>query len=388
MKIMKKVATVLLALLLVMSTMSLGAYAAGETGTIGITLTADKTKNLYPGDIVTFTINIKNNFNYVCMRWPVMFTAKVFEPVIANDGNGDTDYCNVSGYGSLSGVDSVLESGELPSTSEAFGGTYNKTNYKGLLIQWTGGTSSSGIAYYHEENGSDCIQFQLRVKDAPTATSATVIIPTTTQCKGFFYYQAITDPADISTLYKMSSSTCTVTSTGASLSVFKESAGIKAKTGTDIVIDPDGYIYGFTEAVRDFAEINPSTISNWITTTGGATVTLDLNSAGAYSTGAALHVKDADGNVVADYQIVIFGDINGDGVINPEDAADLIIGYLNLAEWSEEIEPKANAKFLSCDTNADGIVENSDYGPLEVAMRAEGYINQCYDPSNPLIYFS
>lgn len=317
-----------------------------------------------------------------------MYTAKVFEPVIANDGNGDTDYCNVSGYGSLSGVDSVLESGELPSTSEAFGGAYSKTNYKGLLIQWTAGTSTSGVAYYNEPNGSDCIQFQLRVKDAPTATSATVIIPTTTQCKGFFYYQGITDPADVSTLYKMSATTCTVTSTGAKLSVFKEAAGIKAKTGNDIVIDPDGYIYGFTETVRDFAEINPGTITNWITATGGATISMDMNDAGTYSTGAWVHVKDADGNTVADYQIVVFGDINGDGAIDPEDAADLIIGYLNLAEWSEEIESKANAKFFACDTNADGMVENSDYGPLEVAMRSEGYINQAYDASNPLIYFN
>ncbi|MGN0635054.1 MAG: dockerin type I domain-containing protein [Acutalibacteraceae bacterium] len=387
MKNMKKVATVLLALLLVMSTMSLGAFAADETGTIGITITADKTKNLYPGDIVTFTINIKNDFNYVCMRWPVMYTAKVFEPVIANDGNGDADYCNVSGYGSLSGVDSILESGELPSTSEAFGGTYNKTNYKGILIQWTGGTSSSGIAYYHEENGSDCIQFQLRVKDAPTATSATVIIPTTTQCKGFFYYQAITDPADISTLYKMSSTTCTVTSTGATLSVFKEAAGIKAKAGTDIVIDEDGYIYGFTEVVRDFDTLNASTISSWITTAGGATYTFDTNASGNYSTGATLHVYDADGNSVADYQVVIFGDINGDGIINAMDSANLIIGYLNLAEWSEDYDPKANAMYFACDANADGAVENVDYGPLEVCIHGDGYINQTYDASNPLIYF-
>lgn len=388
MKFTKKVAAVLLALLLVMSTMSLGAYAEGETGTIGIKITADKTKNLYPGDIVTFTINIKNNFNYVCMRWPVMYTAKVFEPVIANDGNGDTDYGNVSGYGSLSGVDSVLESGELPSTSEAFGGSYNKTNYKGILIQWTAGTSSSGIAYYNEPNGSDCIQFQLRVKEAPTATSATVIIPTTTQCKGFFYYQGITDPADVSTLYKMNATTCNVTSTGATLSVYKEPAGIKAKSGTDIVIDPDGFIYGFTQAVRDYAEINPNTISTWIVSAGGATYTLEANEAGTYSTGSWLRVKDADGNKVQDYQIVVFGDINGDGSIDPMDSAELIIGYLNLEEWCEDIDPKANAKYLACDTNADGFVDSSDYGPLEVAMHMDGYINQGYDPSNPLTYFT
>ena len=63
MKMMKKVAAILFALLLVLSTVSLSVSAEGETGTIGITITADKTNNLYPGDIVTFTINISTNFN-------------------------------------------------------------------------------------------------------------------------------------------------------------------------------------------------------------------------------------------------------------------------------------------------------------------------------------
>lgn len=387
MKTMKKVATLLLALLLVVSTVSFAAFAEGETGSFTVKITADKTKNLYPGDIVTFTINIKNNFNCTSMRWPVMYTTKVFEPVIANDGNGDTDYCNVNGFGSLGGVDSSLDSGELPSTCEAFGGSYSKTNYSGILIQWLGCTSSSALNYYNEPAGSDCITFQLRVKDVPTATSATVIIPATTQAKGFFYYQGVTNPADPTTVYKMNSTTCTFASTGASLTVYKDPAGIKAKTGNDIVIDEDGYIYGFTEVVRDYDELTDKTIGNWIQAVGGATFSLEKNAAGTYSTGAVLHVKDADGKAVADYTVVIFGDINGDGLFNGMDSAYLVMGYLNIADWSEDLDPKANATYFACDANADGWVENVDYGPLDVVIHGNGYINQTYSSTNPLFYF-
>ena len=92
MKMLKKVTAVVAVLLLVFGTMSIGVTAAGETGSIGITITADDqdgSRKYYPGDIVTFTVNISTSFNYTAMRWPVMYTLKAFEPVIGNDGNGE-----------------------------------------------------------------------------------------------------------------------------------------------------------------------------------------------------------------------------------------------------------------------------------------------------------
>ena len=95
MKNLKKVTAVAVVLLLVLGTMSIGAFASVDSGAVGITINVDKTTNLYPGDIVTFTVNISTNFHYTGMRWPVMYTLKAFEPVVANDGNGDADYGNV-----------------------------------------------------------------------------------------------------------------------------------------------------------------------------------------------------------------------------------------------------------------------------------------------------
>ncbi|MBQ3150817.1 MAG: hypothetical protein IJB86_06195 [Clostridia bacterium] len=386
MRFVKKIAVVLLAILLVLCSVSIAASAEGETGSITINLTADRNKGLYPGDIITFTINIANDFNYTAMRWPVMFTTKAFELVTVDNGS-DTDVGNVKGYGALAGAESVLESAVLPSTAEAFGGTYAKTTYSGLLIQWTAGTTAAGLAYYNEPAGSNCITFQLRVKDAPTVTSGKVIIPTTTQCKNFFYYQGIADPSDASTIYKMNSTTCTVNSTGETISVYKVSASISPKTGSDTVIDEErGYIYGFTTTAKDFMSLDEDVIANHITCEGGATYELETNDAGCYSTGAKLKAFDANGKSIGEYELVVFGDINGDSVTDASDVAVLIDAYLYIPEWSWE-EVDSNATMFSCDTNVDGLVTADDYAAIEIAMMVEGYIDQTYTEGVDVIYF-
>jgi hypothetical protein len=377
MKTMKKVAAVLFALLLVLSSVSLGVSAEGETGTVGITITADKTTNLYPGDIVTFTINISTNFNYTAMRWPVMFTTKSFEAVV--NGEGDTAYGNVRGFGTLDSAESYLESAELPNNSEAFGGTYSKTNYSGILIQWTAGTSSSGLSYYNEPNGSDCLTFQLRVKSGYTANKGvgTVAIPTTTQAKRVFYYQGITNPADLSTLYKLDTTTMTVNSTPCTVNILSANAGIQPKAGTDIVIDTShdiNYIYGFTSVVQQNADLGPTTLNQFITTTGNATYTFEDND-GGYGTGAVIHVFDADGNPVDDYSVVIFGDINGDCSVDADDAVSVVAAIATVEEWSWG-DVDANAMMFACDINGDDGVYSEDFNIMELYLHHEGYPDQ------------
>lgn len=388
MKTMKKVASIVIALLLVFSTMSIAANAVGETGQVNITITADKSTNLYPGDIVTFTINIRNNFNYTGMRWPVMYSPKAFEPVIANDGSNPADYGNVKGFGAIVSNDSVLESAELSANSTAFGGTYSKTAYNGLLIQWTAGTSSAGVAYYNEPSGSDCITFQLRVLDAPTATKATVTIPDTAQCKSYFYYQAVSNPSDATTFYKMDATTCTVSISGLinKISLYKEHAGITPKTGTDTIIDPDGYIYGLNDFVTGKVDCigidehgNDNTLE-YINLSGGATYTIEPNENDVYSTGAKLHIFDANGKAIGDYEYVVFGDVNGDGMTDGMDIAILVQAYMYEDDWSYG-DLKDNSMFFACDINADGVVAPDDFAPLARVLIGDGCLNQTRNPN-------
>jgi hypothetical protein len=385
---LKKVTAVLAVLLLVLGTMSIGASAVGES--IGITIRADKTTNLYPGDIVTFTVNISTNFRYIAMRWPVMYTLKAFEPVIANDGNGDADYGNVIGFGALADTNSFLESAEV-TTTEPFGNPYTKANYGCLLIQWTGGATGSGVANYYEPSGADCLTFQLRVKAGYTANKGvgTVAIPTTNQAKSMFYLEGITDPADAESTFKLTTDSCAITANVCTVTIIKEAAGLLPKSNTDTVVDTESghnYIYGLNSILRDMETIDEDTIYQYLTFTGDATFELVPNDLDMISTGAVLKLYDAEGTFLADYTFVVFGDMNGDCVLDGTDISILIDGYLYMEEWSWG-DLKDNATFFSCDINGDGMVGSDDLGPLSEAIGTVGYINQTNDPENFFIYF-
>ncbi len=391
MKLWKKVTAVLVVLLLVLGTMSIGVCATGETGSIGISIRADKTTNLYPGDIVTFTVNISTSFRSIGMRWPVMYTLKAFEPVTANDGYGDADYGNVTGYGALADPDSYLESGEA-NTNEPFGTPYTKANYGCLLIQWTGAVTGNSVINYYEPNGADCLTFQLRVKPGYTSNKgvATVAIPTTSQAMGMFYLEGITTPSDGNSTFYLTPQTCTVTSTPTTVTIIKEAAGLLPKA--DTVIDTDGeinYIYGLNGLVANGETIDEDTLSDYVTLTGNATCELITNSFDMISTGAKLRLYDANGAFLSEYTFVVFGDINGDGVAELTDVDMLIDGYLGMQEWAWNPEDtKCNAMFFSCDINGDGRVESDDLGPLVEAMATFGYINQTHDPNDFFIYYN
>lgn len=391
MKMCKKVIALIAAILLVLSTMSIGVSAEGETKSIGITITADKTTNLYPGDIVTFTINISTNFRAFAMRWPVMYTLKAFEPVMANDGEGDADYGNVIGHGGvLDDPSSFLESGECP-VNDPFGAPYAKSNYGCLLIQWTGGATGTGVTNYYAPSGSDCITFQLRVKAGYTSNKGvgTVAIPTTNNAKSVFYLQGITDPADANSTYKIAVADCNITSTPCTVNIIKEQAGIQPKAGTPTVIDTDGpinYIYGLNSVVDEGEEIDDITIRKYITLTGDATFTLEENDLGVMSTGAKLFLYDAGNKFLAEYVFVIFGDCNGDGTTNGLDSLVMIDGFMYTYEWSYG-GVKDNATAFSCDMNANGQLDPDDLAPLLDMNAGVGYENQTYDPDNFFIEY-
>lgn len=390
MKHFKKLTAVLVVLLLVLGTMSIGASASVDSGTIGITITADKKTNLYPGDIVTFTVNISTSFRYTAMRWPVMYTLKAFEPVVANDGYGDTDFGNVTGYGTLAEADSYLESAEAV-TNDPFGSPYTRANYGCLLIQWVGGTTGNGVTNYYEPNGADCLTFQLRVKPGYTSNKGvgTVAIPTTNQAKSVFYYDGIENPANADSVFHLTTATCTITSTPETVNIIKEAAGIFPKAGTDTVIDTEGdinYIYGLNSILLNSEMIDDTTLYQYVTLTGDATFELIPNDMGMIGTGAKLRLYDAGGTYLSEYTFVVFGDINGDCVLDGTDQSILIDGYLYMEEWSWG-DLKDNATFFSCDVNADGMVASDDFGPLTEAIGNVGYINQTNDSENFFIYF-
>ncbi len=389
MKTFKRIISVVMSLLLVYLMLSFGASAeAVADGTVDIVITPSKSANLYPGDIITYTINIKNNYNATAMRWPVMFQSKILE--IVENEDDDERAGNVRCFGQLSAAGSSIKAVDASANASLHNNAYNMANYGCLLIQWLGNTNNSRVNYYNAPTGSNCISFQLRVKENPVGTvsgetqqmTAKVIIPSGTPFKTYFYNNAIADPSTASTIYTLDSLTVTCDETN--ISTYKEAAAIKPQLNSDTIIDSTNhFIYGLTAVATADASIGEETdVARFVATAGGATYTLTPNLNGIYSTGATCSAFDAKGNSLGVYTFVLIGDPNGDGVIDSSDAAEIEFASLGGPEYAWEDDVWANAFYLACDTTADGVVDGNDVGPAVEQANGVGYVGQVYDSEN------
>lgn len=129
--------------------------------------------------------------------------------------------------------------------------------------------------------------------------------------------------------------------------------------GADSVYDVFGEVseetYGF---IFGFDYWNP-TVEDLIQTTAGATYEALENDGGMFSTGSEINVYDSNGELVATYYAVLFGDIDGSGFIDDDDRALLedAIGYV--PEWTQGYTADS-PNYLACDLNFDNWVDDND----------------------------
>ncbi len=109
-----------------------------------------------------------------------------------------------------------------------------------------------------------------------------------------------------------------------------------------------GYVYGI--------EINDGETADTVfEATNGGSVNVVANSESlTEATGATLQLLDADGDVVEEYIIIIFGDVNGDGGIDSLDS-------IYLQEWEMFISAYDNEyQYFAGDVNFDGSSDSLD----------------------------
>lgn len=103
--------------------------------------------------------------------------------------------------------------------------------------------------------------------------------------------------------------------------------GVIDTTRTELEIDADlnvistcdGYVYGVDAFVKE-----NSSVEDIFAVEGDGEIVVTPSPAGEeLGTGAMVNVVDLDGNVVASYVLIIFGDVDGDGYPTPSDASDI-----------------------------------------------------------------
>ena len=94
---------------------------------------------------------------------------------------------------------------------------------------------------------------------------------------------------------------------------------------------------------------------------------------GVVGTGSKLVLKDTEGNVVEEYEVVIFGDANGDGIVDIMDTIclDLYTVYDASANYA-----KNSAQWFALNLNADDDVNATDVNLLDAYTNFEGTIDQ------------
>ena len=336
---MKKIASLVLAVSMLLSCLAFNSSAAGtptgeEAMSVGLSLSAESAE---PGDIITVTISISNNYNATSMRWPVYYSTAFFEVV------EDSLTTPIDSAVSVAGRTTTTDNSGF--VSEGYADTHSA-----FVIQWYANPTddASAMGAFNSGVAAECFTFQLKVLDTASGTG-TVLIPEDSE---YFYDSAIDDVTNIidgryeaDDLVVTVSNPVTVTLAVAAEPELVATEGYSVRT---IQFDGDDstYICGFS---LDAVESGGSFEDQFTVNNGSYTVS------GDWGTGAVVTVFDASGAEYASYTVIVFGDMNGDAVIDGLDVMSMAL-YV-----SGDLEGEGDNRvyYYAADMYADN--ENSIY---------------------------
>ena len=288
----KKAISVVLAVVMIAGLFAFGAFAADQNATIAVSASETQVE---VGATVTVTVAATTDYYAAAASVPVYYDTAAFD-LVPDSVTPSTDLYG-AGY-----TDTAINTTEAGCVMVAF-------------IPKAGGTAK-------QLNNTTLFTFQLTAKAnaqaSPIATKADDQ-KTATNIGGKLYLGAYST-ADVNTATVTAvGQKFTLTNTAVTIgSVAKpELAVIESTTG---VIDAENkYVYGVQ--VGDVA-------TNYFEATNGGSIEMVANEAGMTNgTGAQLQLKSSDGAVIETYTLIIFGDVDGDGVISVIDSL-LITQYV------------------------------------------------------------
>ena len=366
----KKIAALVLAFTMLASSFAFSSFAVdgvegGENISVGLALSAESAK---PGDVITVTVSISNNYNAAAMRWPVLFSKDFFE-LVGEDGGITTPIDNVT----------AAAGSTTTALADDFVPTAYADTHSAFTIQWFAGvTEDKAVAVFNSGVVAQAFTFQLKVKETATGTGS-VLIPADSTA---FYDMAMLDPTDPLSYYDATELNVTVSdpATVVAESVAAADPELVAAEGYSVkTIQFDGddttYLCGFdVAAVID----NGEDFKDQLAVNNGAySVSSDM-----LATGTVVTVYNSAGEVFAEYPIIVFGDNNGDGMIDGLDSVNTRY-YL-----SGEIEPEGNnliyyyASDVYVEDNTSVLIDASDVSNYKYMISGDielAGINQAHE---------
>ncbi len=303
-----------------------GTPTGNEAMSIGLTASAD---SVQPGDVVTFTVRLSNNYNAVAMFWPVLYSTDFFEYV---DGSVTSPIDNVTAVPGT--TTTTTDSSFVPS---AYSATHSV-----IGIQWVAsGVAGIGIGSFSSGVAADCFTVQLKVKDSASGTG-TVLIPA--DYDGY-YYSGVNDPSDAMTYYNSATPFNFTFADPVSYSLGSAAEPeLVAADGFSVTLmtfdgDENQYLCGFDPVA--IIEEGGNFQDQFVVNNGTYTVSQDM-----FATGTVVTVYDLKGEEYASYEIIFFGDTDGDGETTINDISDMSDMY----NFTREFE---GARYYAGDVTAD-----------------------------------
>ena len=305
-----------------------GTPTGNEAMSIGLTASADSVE---PGDVVTFTVRLSNNYNAITMFWPVLYSTDFFELV---EGSVTSPIDNVTAVAGT--TTTTTDASFIPS---AYSGTHSV-----IGIQWVASGNADGVAVFNSGVAADCFTVQLKVKDTATGTG-TVLIPA--DYDGY-YYSGVTDPSDVLSYYNSATPFNFTFADPISYSIGGAYVApeLVAADGYSVQVftfddDDNQYLVGFDafEIVDNGGDFKDQFVVN----NGTYTLSRDF-----FGTGTIVTVYDSTGAFFAEYTVIYFGDTNGDGVIDAADITEICDMYNYAIEAS-------GAQYCAGDIYADNL---------------------------------
>ena len=128
--------------------------------------------------------------------------------------------------------------------------------------------------------------------------------------------------------------------------------------------------------------------SDWLYTEGDWDYEIEYNSMDTESTGAVLYIYDGNGDVVEEYNIVLFGDVDGNALVDGEDAMQVgqYCAAPSRVHWGEFDDVDENPYAFAADVTHDYVVDGQDYSCLKDNAYGFLTVNQEWSYDNWEIY--
>ncbi len=357
MKISKKILAILLAVTLALSLFAVSASAAGTpTGEEAMTVTITTDNETYEaGAAVQVKVTIASNYNVPSFRFPIMFDSEVYElpTIIGLKAYGACASKGTINANTADGANFIPES-------------YDSSAFGCVLVQWTASVTNGEVGHLNNEAGELAFTFELKTKSSAVGKTGTIFIPAESD---LFYYQAIENPADATTFYYLNAETCQMTFVEGNAMVVGEQVALVPNEdyGTPGIVDEENrLIYGLSEGISSNAEIK-----EYVKATGKAVIRSTPTEFG-YGTGTVVSLN-IDAVPVKSYELVIFGDIDGDAICDSNDLA-FVISYSNASSVCND-----PTVLLAADLTNDGVADSGDLAIFLAVVSASTVIDQ----SNP-----